>query len=236
MNPARRLIKLLLLPALLPSVVLAALWLRSYFVGDVIVRDTRRIIHENGQATDIWAKHATQVVPLLRASPGDLLETRRHVLIARGRVLIQWARAFCPRDRLFETGRIPLVSYSFSPKGEPSYWRQVLNPAPPYIQGKRPSPWYGFDYRADRSSEPTIERSQTALIIPIWAPFVLSLAPWLYVFRAARHRHRLRAGRCPYCNYDLRATKDRCPECGHPIPANGPAAPSPNTAKPAAPK
>jgi hypothetical protein len=60
-----------------------------------------------------------------------------------------------------------------------------------------------------------------------WAPFPLVVAlllilpaRWLARRRSAwlplvsRRERRRRAGRCPACGYDLRATPGRCPECG----------------------
>lgn len=41
---------------------------------------------------------------------------------------------------------------------------------------------------------------------------------WLLLFvqRMREQRRRRRAGLCPKCGYDLRATPERCPECGSP--------------------
>ncbi len=55
---------------------------------------------------------------------------------------------------------------------------------------------------------------------PAWA--VAAAAAVLPAWRAAaglRRRRRDRAGRCPACGYDLRATTGRCPECGTPCPS-----------------
>jgi hypothetical protein len=62
--------------------------------------------------------------------------------------------------------------------------------------------------------------------VPHWALVaVLLVAPgWrgaAFVYRRCRGRVLVKAGRCPSCGYDLRATPGRCPECGTAPPSAG---------------
>jgi hypothetical protein len=53
------------------------------------------------------------------------------------------------------------------------------------------------------------------LIIPDWCLVVVAaLLPAGRFFGWHIRWHRRKAGRCPRCGYDLRATPGRCPECG----------------------
>ena len=53
------------------------------------------------------------------------------------------------------------------------------------------------------------------LVVPFWLiGLVAALPPIAWAARRLRVGRRRRAGRCPACGYDLRASPGRCPECG----------------------
>lgn len=53
-----------------------------------------------------------------------------------------------------------------------------------------------------------------AVIFPTWMPFGATLPLPLSWLLTRLSKRRFRAGCCPTCGYDLRATPNRCPECG----------------------
>jgi hypothetical protein len=58
------------------------------------------------------------------------------------------------------------------------------------------------------------QKLRRALYVPHWAiAALLGVMPGLWLLGAYRARLP-RAGHCPRCGYDLRATPGRCPECG----------------------
>jgi hypothetical protein len=57
-----------------------------------------------------------------------------------------------------------------------------------------------------------LSERRRAVTVPMWPAAVLfGVLPF---YSLLRHRRRRKAGLCPACGYDLRATPGRCPECG----------------------
>jgi hypothetical protein len=73
--------------------------------------------------------------------------------------------------------------------------------------------WFlGFGFAA---SLPTKGSSWRYVWLPHWSlALFFAILPALRLRGAIRSRRRRRAGHCPRCGYDLRATPARCPECG----------------------
>ena len=52
-------------------------------------------------------------------------------------------------------------------------------------------------------------------VVPHWFIVMVSVSlPTCWAIQRYRAKRSARAGLCPACGYDLRATPDRCPECG----------------------
>ena len=62
---------------------------------------------------------------------------------------------------------------------------------------------------------PLFTTNHRLIVIPYWSPAILfAILPTIWIWRFIKYGRRRKAGHCPKCNYDLRATPERCPECG----------------------
>ena len=89
-----------------------------------------------------------------------------------------------------------------------------------YMMSDPPLPGTGWDfggakYRSERFGGIPTHIVYLPLVWVVVPAALFATAPVVMrVRRRQRTRRAARAGRCPTCGYDLRATPNRCPECG----------------------
>jgi hypothetical protein len=144
-----------------------------------------------------------------------------------------WVRSYWRTDHVrydwvLQGGRPAVVAGRavWSRHGRVVAWSQALHEDPPEGLG-----WYAGSKPNDDDDRSITDRPKwqvvgfawwydpqpyAFLIVPHWALAAVAavLPAWQYGRHMRRGRRRTRAGLCPACGYDLRATPDRCPECG----------------------
>jgi hypothetical protein len=74
--------------------------------------------------------------------------------------------------------------------------------------------WPPVQSRALLQPLPGVRHVSVSLLLPTAAAAILFATVGLRARRRSRQRHRLSAGLCPRCGYDLRESPAQCPECG----------------------
>jgi hypothetical protein len=193
----QRLLNLLTALSLLLCVAVVALWVRSYWVADVL--QSGRVAFEG---------------PWYTASACWIVSGRGGV-----RVTLMSGRSRAAGN---DASKSISVDESWMRADGRTYWRLTRRNMSGYVidlfayrrnrlgfgyQDTRPPPYYAGHLWRDRT-----------LTVP-WAlhALVMALLPMAWIVRRGRQaarRRRTARGLCPACSYDLRATPGRCPECG----------------------
>jgi hypothetical protein len=129
-----------------------------------------------------------------------------------------WIRGEFTNDELYlNLGHHLIIIGSFPNHIDAILYRKPNYPGPilhlyPAIKHIDLKPTY---WQVRAASTPT----SWELAIPWWLILIFALAiPAGAAEKSWRQRRRIKAGQCPACGYDLRATPERCPECGRVLP------------------
>jgi 4-amino-4-deoxy-L-arabinose transferase-like glycosyltransferase len=178
--------------SLLLCVATVAPWVRSYLVSDRLFFQW----YEDAQDRSYWAQDT--------------------IKCGRGGIGI---------NRIVQSGeRFPMLGPGYRAEHQARFGSVPIHGVteaeyPNFHVGVGDDPvWGGFKRGAYAYADPGHARPRAygwQVVVPLWAvlgPAVLFPALWGWRWRRLRKGHR--AGLCPTCGYDLRATPDRCPECG----------------------
>jgi hypothetical protein len=196
----RRLLRILLNAGAVLSLLLCAatlaVWVRSYWVGDLLYHSRSRFAAVKGGPGTQVRVHATEVL-LISGRGGLAVEVRLTDTIASDPVPVPMPASSSIVESLWKAYPDPRY-----PQAEPadSLLRRL-----------------GFGYRV-WDLKWSLSSSRRRWWAPAWfVAGLLAVWPGVVVGRALRRRRRRRwakDGKCATCGYDLRATPERCPECG----------------------
>jgi hypothetical protein len=182
--------------SLVLCVAVCVVWVRSYRVLERVVYATQRV-EEGEERTVIYDRYWQLVSGAGAVAYADTTGVR------------SW-------DHLW-----PLIARR-KPRFQPGLTYQAdPNPRHPIPTGTRSLVWRaGFRAHNPRmgAGDGAGHVAQDAYAVPYWfLASVTAVIPAASVhswYGRIRVRRRIRAGLCPRCGYDLRASPERCPECG----------------------
>ena len=185
----RRLLNLLTVLSLLLCVAVCVLWVRSY-----------------------WAVDACRFVTYDRSdSRRTVLSAEMRPGVVRGVIRLTWERS---------SGMTVTEAAAEKADLTPGWGYTRYPPDPLDFDFVPPDPFNKLGFCHVRWSGPAPGFSSAAMSLyeftaPWWSIALPAAAlPAAWCWHRWRSRARMRAGHCPGCGYDLRATPGRCPECG----------------------
>ena len=183
----RRLFNFLAILSLLCCLATVALWVRSYWRADAY-----------------WQR-----------KPGEMADQYFGIRVMPGRVVFFSLRSPPdPSNQLKDWARHPPVQL-------PSYAYWADKDRPFDSRWLKRSRFLGFGFsRYDNTRDYASSGVEVVTLSNVWFPhwfpaLLFAILPTIRLVKILRTRRRHRAGLCPTCGYDLRATPERCPECGH---------------------